>query len=97
MLHNLVYMGIESEIALLALKHTQYENDNRALAFIVDKDIKGKFEHPWMENGQSGICYICFEGSEVHYMDENGTESDDSDVSERSMPIEIKSLESIRR
>lgn len=57
-------MGIEYEIAVYALKSTNFEGVARAISFLMDKE-NGRYEHEFIPLGND-LCKICLEGKEAH-------------------------------
>jgi hypothetical protein len=45
---SLVSMGIDFDIAMFALKYTQFESQERGIAFLFEKEENGNFEHPFI-------------------------------------------------
>jgi len=62
MLNDMILMGFEREVALFALKKTQYESEDRAIAYLQDRADNGKYEHDFVEFGQNKeLCMLCME------------------------------------
>lgn len=62
-------MGIEHDVAIYALKSTNYESEARALSFLMDKE-NGLYEHEFIPLGNY-LCKICLEGKDKHVMNED--------------------------
>lgn len=69
MINNLISFGYDYNLATLALKSTGFQSEDRAMAYINDRDpLTGRFEHPFLpltsrsflSNDQ--LCSIC-----LHY------------------------------
>jgi hypothetical protein len=80
MIQSLLIMGFDNDVALFALKSTQYENVERAISFLNDKEENGKYEHPFIIFGtNTDLCKLCYEGKRSHYLDEEEKNSDEED------------------
>ena len=67
MLNVMVSMGFEREVALFALKKTEYQSEDRATVYLTEKDFNGKFEHEFVEFGNNkDLCMLCMESPENH-------------------------------
>lgn len=60
-------MGIDQDNALFALKKTQYQSEDRAISFLLDKQENGKMEHEFIAYANNeDLCKLCMHGKEDH-------------------------------
>jgi hypothetical protein len=48
MVTSLEFMGFEHDIALFALKNIGFTSLDRAIAFLLEKEENGRYEHPFI-------------------------------------------------
>ena len=67
MINTLISMGFDRTHAELALKSVSYESEQSAIEFLIERDLStGKYRHPMIEIGNSGLCMICNEIKSEH-------------------------------
>ena len=68
MIQSLRGMGIDNSHAILALRSVKYESEERALAYLYDKNpISFLYEHEFIQLGIStSICQLCEDDRRFH-------------------------------
>jgi hypothetical protein len=53
----MIEMGFDYAHAQLALKSTNFENIDRAISFLIEKNPStNKYDHPFINFGQANLC-----------------------------------------
>eukprot|EP00347_Sterkiella_histriomuscorum_P018509 403345242 len=86
---NMIMIGFEQDVALYALKATQYQSLDRAISFVSEVKANGKYEHEFIVYGKnSDLCKLCLNTIERHMSHQDFTASKNIQFGSSSINIQ---------